>query len=141
MKLVLASIRVALALWVCVGVQLHIGLEHTALHHHLQDHAETAQADHCRSDRDSAPESGATICCLQSSNHHHDHHAPHSHQIEATTGPSPQRLNQPLHAEFVSTIALQPVSPVARFVAPGDEVTASDPGLARDIAPRAPPAA
>ncbi len=106
--------RLFFALWLCVGAQLHVAVDHAAAlghasHHLFETHQQAAPSVAFVSHDD-------TLCCYHTPAHqHHDDGAPHAHFGEALLVPSTQRPLQALHVAILPIRlmeALQESAPV-----------------------------
>jgi hypothetical protein len=97
---------VLFALWLCVGLHVHVAFDHTELAHVLLgqraesgEHAGEHHADH-------APRlQRSEIHCVCTQGPIHEHGAPHAHSFEALTASSSQRALQPLVAEEPASLS------------------------------------
>lgn len=133
----LCLLRTSLALWFCLGAQVHLSLDHTAyLEHAVEGHAPSTRG---------AEPAQTTLHCacgtVEPSHHHQGHYVVHDHEVDAVTVKSSQRTLQLIAA------AILPVPPTGirvqteRATFNLDPVRISPLYLSQESAPRAPPAA
>lgn len=132
MKLGSSIMRVLFALWLCIGTQVHVAVDHAAMFDHVAhriadvlEHAPYVSADevHASSHEHDAPHHhnvvtspapasevhSDTLCCYETPKHqHHGGGSPHAHLNDALiTGPSQQRTLSFLHAAVLPLRAIE----------------------------------
>lgn len=137
MRTALCFIRTSLALWFCLGAQVHLSLDHTAYwEHEAEVHAPAVH------ETEVSHETLHCICgTVAPAHHHHGHHVAHDHEVDAVTAKSTQRT---LHLMAVAILPALPVE-VGHRAEPAVMDSAPIPiaslYLSRVSTPRAPPAA
>lgn len=133
----LCILRTSLALWFCLGAQVHLSLDHTAyLEHAAEGHGPGSRG---------AEHTPATLHCacgtVETSHHHDGHYVVHDHEVDAVTVKSSQRTLQLIAAAILPLPPMEireQTEPDAFSLAP---VRISPLYLSQESAPRAPPLA
>jgi len=165
MKLGSSITRVLFALWLCIGTQVHVAVDHAAMFNHVAhqiadvlEHANHVSDDevHASShehdtphhhDVDTAPAPVSefytdTLCCYETPKHqHHGGGSPHAHLNDALiTGPSQRSLSF-LHAAVLPLRAIEVLPQTAPILPAVTVALPSEPPATHNAALRGPPLA
>lgn len=109
MNVALGTMRILLAVWLCIGTQLHIAVDHTAQSLHAAHHANDPHRNPGGPAGISFPHDDQ-LCCYHTPHHdHHDNGTSHPHMAEAA---SPNTVKR--HLPLPETIATLHVAPERR---------------------------
>lgn len=125
--------RSVFAIWLCLGTQVHLAVDHAAVLHHDA----TAHLSHV-----AELDAGPTICCFHTPQHqHHDGSAPHAHLTEALLTGSAQRNLLGHQVALPPVTALELLASAAPVLPPVLATLAPEAPATHNAALRAPPLA
>jgi hypothetical protein len=102
MKVALGTFRLALAVWLCLGTQVHIVLDHTATAPDAVHHADTPHHESPRDALAFVPQDDHLCCYHTPRHHHHDDGAPHAYISEALSPVCAKRILSLTQMDFIA---------------------------------------